>query len=63
MTWTAPTQYNGDRAQYGHIAAGAPDGTVWFSDSANFKMFKLDPKSGRVDAYDLFPGARPGELH
>ena len=55
-TWTAPAQYNGDRAQCAHIAVGAPNGTVWFSDSANFKMFKLDPKSGHVDAYDLFPG-------
>lgn len=55
-TWRAPAQYNGDRAQCAHIAVGVPDGTVWFSDSANFKMFKLEPKSGRVDAYDLFPG-------
>jgi virginiamycin B lyase len=56
VTWTAPARYNGNRAQCAHIAVGAPEGTVWFSDSVNFKMFKLNPRSGRVDAYDLFPG-------
>ncbi len=54
-TWTVPAEYNGPEARCAHVALGAPDGTVWMSDSAGRRMFKLDPRTGRFRAYDSFP--------
>lgn len=55
-TWKVPEEFNGLQSRCGHVALGAPDGTVWMSDSGGRKMFKLDPKTGHFDAYDSFPG-------
>jgi virginiamycin B lyase len=54
-TWTVPAEYNGPQARCAHVALGAPDGTVWMSDSAGRRMFKLDPRTGQFRAYDSFP--------
>jgi streptogramin lyase len=54
-TWTVPAQYNAEQSRCGHVAPGAPDGTVWMSDSGGRKMFKLDPRTGHFQAYDSFP--------
>jgi virginiamycin B lyase len=54
--WTVPRQYNTNESRCAHVALGAPDGTVWMSDSGGRRMFKLDPRTGHFDAYDSFPG-------
>jgi hypothetical protein len=40
-TWKVPDEFNGLQSRCGHVALGAPDGTVWMSDSGGRKMFKL----------------------
>jgi virginiamycin B lyase len=54
-SWTVDPQYNDARSRCAHVALGAPDGTVWFSDSENRRMFRLNPASGQIDAYNSFP--------
>jgi virginiamycin B lyase len=54
--WTVPDNYNGPKNRCAHVALGAPDGTIWMSDSGGRKMFKFDPKTGQFHAYDSFPG-------
>jgi virginiamycin B lyase len=55
-TWTVPAKYNGPESRCAHVALGAPDGTIWMSDSGARRMFKFDPKTGQFQAYDSFPG-------
>lgn len=38
-----------------HCVVAAPDGLVWFSDQAQNKIGKLDPKTGKITAYDAPP--------
>jgi virginiamycin B lyase len=59
--WSVPEKDNGPESRCGHVALGAPDGTVWMSDSGGRKMFKLDPKTGHFDVYDSFPGYTPAK--
>ena len=54
-TWTVDRKYNDAKSRCAHVALGAPDGTVWFSDSENRRMFKLDPSNGHIEAYNSFP--------
>ena len=67
-SWKVDARYNDKNSRCSHVALGAPDGTVWFSDSGNRRMFKLDPKTGLITAYDSFPnysipkGAEPIEI-
>jgi virginiamycin B lyase len=55
-TWTVPEKYNGPESRCAHVALGAPDGTIWMSDSGARRMFKFYPKTGQFQAYDSFPG-------
>jgi streptogramin lyase len=55
VSWTVAPKYNNSEARCGHVALGAPDGTIWFSDSGNRRMFKLNPANGHIDAYPSFP--------
>ncbi len=55
-TWRVPSEFDTDQSRCGHVALGAPDGTVWMSDSGGRKMFRLHPDTGRFDTFDSFPG-------
>jgi len=55
-TWTVPAKYNGPESRCGHVALGAPDGTVWMSDSGGRRMFRLHPDSGAFETFNSFPG-------
>jgi virginiamycin B lyase len=54
QTWSAPAEYNDDRAScsQGNVA---PNGMVWFNNFNTSKMFELDPKTGNVKAFNAFP--------
>ncbi len=54
--WQVPDDVNLPESRCGHVALGAPDGTVWMSDSGGRKMFRLHPDSGQFDVFDSFPG-------
>lgn len=54
--WTVPAKFNGPESRCGHVALGAPDGTIWMSDSGGRKMFKFDPAKGQFQTFDSFPG-------
>jgi virginiamycin B lyase len=54
--WQVPDNVNLPESRCGHVALGAPDGTVWMSDSGGRKMFRLHPDDGHFDVYDSFPG-------
>jgi virginiamycin B lyase len=55
-SWQVPDEVNTAQSRCGHVALGAPDGTVWMSDSGGRKMFRLHPDSGHFDIFDSFPG-------
>ena len=55
QSWTVSPKYNDDRSRCSHVALETSTDIVWFSDSGNRRMFKLDPSSGRIDEYDSFP--------
>jgi streptogramin lyase len=55
-TWKVPEEFDGPQSRCGHVALGAPDGTVWMSDSGGRKMFRLHPDTGKFDVFDSFPG-------
>jgi virginiamycin B lyase len=55
VDWKVSPQYEDKLSRCAHVALGAPDGTVWFSDSGNRRMFRLDPGTGRIDVYESFP--------
>jgi len=48
-----PVPYTGQASI--HSVVAAPDGMVWFSDQAQNKIGKLDPKTGKIVAYDAPP--------
>lgn len=54
-TWSVPPQFNGNESRCGHVALGAPDGTIWMSDSGGRRMFKFDPATGAFQAFNSFP--------
>jgi virginiamycin B lyase len=59
-TWLVPPEYNDARAIQPQVAA-APDGTAWFPGGESLLIFKVDPVTGRVTTYPMFPGYRPDE--
>ncbi len=60
-TWKVPNEFDGPKSRCGHVALGAPDGSVWMSDSGGRKMFRLDPVSGHFETFESFPGYNPGK--
>ncbi len=54
-TWRVPPEYDNDRADTSHVAPGAPDGTIWSSDTENRLMYRLEPRTGHMTAYGAFP--------
>jgi virginiamycin B lyase len=55
-TWKVPGEFDGPQSRCGHVALGAPDGTIWMSDSGGRKMFRLHPDTGKFDVFESFPG-------
>lgn len=60
-SWTVPPEYNGNQSRCAHVALGKPGQSMWMSDSANRKMFKFDPHTGKSLAYDAFPNYAAGK--
>src|SRR5437868_1339197 len=54
-SWTVPERFNGKESRCGHVALGAPDGTIWMSDSGGRKMFRFNPASGTFQTFNSFP--------
>ena len=54
-SWTVPSQYNGNESRCAHVALGAPDGTIWMSDSGGRRMFLFDPRTGEFKPFESFP--------
>src|SRR5271169_711256 len=59
-TWLVPQAFNDARAIQPQVAA-APDGTAWFPGGESLLIFKVDPETGRVTTYPMFPGYHPDE--
>ncbi len=60
QTWLVPAEYNDARAIQPQVAA-APDGTAWFPGGESLLIFKVDPETGRVTAYPMYPDYHPDE--
>jgi streptogramin lyase len=41
--------------------AAAPDGTAWFPGGESLLIFKVDPETGKVTAYPMYPDFHPDE--
>ena len=54
-SWTVDAKDNNERSSCAHVALGAPDDIVWFSDSENRRMYKLNTATGHIDGYNSFP--------
>jgi virginiamycin B lyase len=59
--WSIPPQYNTARSLVGLIAVPR-DGTgkVWFGDHINERVHSLDPQSGAIATYQVFPAGTHG---
>jgi streptogramin lyase len=57
-TWSIPPEFNNARARTSFLAI-AHNGTVWFDDTVNRRMFLLDPVTGKIAAYPAYPGWSP----
>ena len=53
-TWSAPAEYNDERANCSQGNVG-PNGMVWFNSFGTGKMFELNPKTGEVKVFNAFP--------
>ena len=60
QTWLVPPEYNDARAIQPQVAA-APDGTAWFPGGESLLIFKVDPETGKVTAYPMYPEYHPDE--
>lgn len=60
QTWLVPPEHNDARAIQPQVAA-APDGTAWFPGGESLLIFKVDPETGRVTAYPMYPDYHPDE--
>lgn len=58
-TWAIPKVYNNARADTSHVSPCGPDGLVWFPDTENRVMYRLNPATGHIDVFQLFPGYHP----
>jgi virginiamycin B lyase len=54
-SWTVDPKDNNAKSSCAHVALGAPDDIVWFSDSENRRMYKLNTATGHIDGYNSFP--------
>ena len=54
-SWTVDPKYNNATSRCAHVALGAPSGKIWFSDSENRRMFRLNPTDGHIEAFNSFP--------
>jgi virginiamycin B lyase len=55
-TYNAPAEYN-DKTAYCPQGNVGPNGMVWFNDLHAGMMFELDTKTGKVRAFNAFPGS------
>lgn len=51
-TWSVPAKHNNVRTRVG-MQSHTPDGTVWFKQSQNLMVHRLDPKTGEIADYSL----------
>jgi virginiamycin B lyase len=59
-TWLVPPAFNDARAIQPQVAA-APDGTAWFPGGESLLIFKVDPETGLVSEYPMYPDFHPDE--
>jgi virginiamycin B lyase len=59
-TWLVPPAFNDARAIQPQVAA-APDGTAWFPGGESLLIFKVDPATGLVSEYPMYPDYHPDE--
>jgi streptogramin lyase len=60
QTWLVRAEYNDAHAIQPQVAA-VPDGTAWFPGGESLLIFKVDPETGRVTTFPMFPGYHPDE--
>ena len=60
QTWLVPQENNDARAIQPQVAA-APDGTGWFPGGESLLIFKVDPETGKVTSYPMYPDFKPDE--
>src|SRR5579864_6336006 len=60
QTWLVPPEFNDARAIQPQVAA-APDGTAWFPGGESLLIFKVDPETGHVSTYPMYPDYHPDE--
>ena len=59
-TWLVPPAFNDARAIQPQVAA-APNGTAWFPGGESLLIFKVDPATGLVSEYPMYPDYHPDE--
>ena len=59
QTWLEPPEYNTEHSSSPHVSTAA-DGTVWFTENEGLVISRLDPKSGHISSFPMFPDFRPG---
>jgi streptogramin lyase len=60
QTWLVPLEHNDARAIQPQVAA-APNGTAWFPGGESLLIFKVDPETGEVSSYPMYPDYQPDE--
>jgi streptogramin lyase len=58
QTWPDLPEFNTDHAIDAQVAP-APDGTVWYPSGDNLKIYRLDPKTGHIAVYPMYPDYHP----
>jgi len=58
-TWSIPAAYNNDHADTSHVSPCGPDGLIWFPDTENRVAYRLQPATGKIEVFPLFPDYNP----
>jgi len=61
QSWQDPPELNNDRTIDAQVAA-APDGTVWYPNLDSRDLYRLDPKSGHISVYPMYPDFHPEKM-
>jgi virginiamycin B lyase len=57
-SWSLPPEYSNVHSRTSFVAP-SPDGTVWFDDTFNRRMYILDPLSNKIVSYRSYPDWSP----
>jgi len=61
QSWQDPPELNNDRTIDAQVAA-APDGTVWYPNLDSRDLYRLDPKTGHIGVYPMYPDFHPEKM-